>query len=45
LLADLATLTRNIVRSGTAPEIIAPLARLIEIQQRVFNLLGVKLTV
>jgi hypothetical protein len=44
LLADLATLTRNIVRCGKAPE-IALLARSTEIQQRAFDLLGVKLTV
>jgi Transposase DDE domain len=42
LLADLATLTRNIVRFGNAPE-MALLAKPTEIQQRVFNLLGVKL--
>jgi hypothetical protein len=44
LLADLATLTRNIVRCGKAPA-IALLARPTEIQQRVFDLLGVKLKV
>jgi hypothetical protein len=42
LLADLATLTRNIVRFGNAPE-MALLAKPTEIQQRVFDLLGVKL--
>jgi hypothetical protein len=42
LLADLATLTRNIVRFGNAPEMVL-LARPTEIQQRVFDLLGVKL--
>jgi hypothetical protein len=44
LLADLATLTRNIVRCGKAPE-MALLARPTEIQQRAFDLLGIKLTV
>jgi hypothetical protein len=44
LLADLATLTRNIVRCGNAPE-MALLARPTEIQQRAFDLLGIKLTV
>ncbi len=44
LLADLATLTRNIVRCGKAPE-MALLARPTEIQQRAFDLLGVKLQV
>jgi hypothetical protein len=44
LLADLATLTRNTVKCGNAPE-IALLARLTEIQQRAFDLLGIKLTV
>jgi transposase len=44
LLADLATLTRNIVKCGNAPE-MALLARPTEIQQRAFDLLGVKLTV
>jgi hypothetical protein len=43
LLADLATLTRNTVKCGKAPE-MALLARPTEIQQRVFDLLGVKLT-
>ena len=42
LLADLATLTRNIVTFGNAPE-VALLARPTEIQQRVFDLLAVKL--
>ena len=42
LLADLATLTRNIVRFGNTPE-TAVLASPTEIQQRVFDLLGVKL--
>ena len=42
LLADLATLTRNTVRCGKAPE-MALLARPTEIQQRAFDLLGVKL--
>jgi hypothetical protein len=42
LLADLATLTRNIVRFGNAPETVL-LARPTEIQQRVFDLLGVRL--
>ena len=42
LLADLATLTRNIVRCGKAPE-MALLARPTEIQQRALDLLGVKL--
>jgi hypothetical protein len=44
LLADLATLTRNTVRCGTAP-VMALLARPTEIQQRAFDLLGVKLQV
>jgi hypothetical protein len=44
LLTDLATLTRNIVRCGEAPEITL-LARPTEIQQRAFDLLGTKLTV
>jgi hypothetical protein len=44
LLADLATLTRNIVKCGNAPE-MALLARPTEIQQRAFDLLGIKLTV
>src|SRR5215470_126304 len=44
LLADLATLTRNIVRFGNTPE-TAVLASPTEIQQRVFDLLGVKLKV
>ena len=44
LLADLATLTRNIVRCGKAPE-IALLARPTEVQQHTFDLLGIKLTV
>ena len=44
LLGDLATLTRNIVRCGKAPE-MALLARPTEIQQRAFDLLGAKLTV
>jgi hypothetical protein len=43
LLADLATLTRNIVRCGKAPEMTL-LARPTEIQQRAFDLLGIKLT-
>lgn len=43
LLADLATLTRNVVRCGKAPE-MALLARPTEIQQRAFDLLGIKLT-
>jgi len=42
LLSDLATLTRNIVRCGKAPE-FALLARPTEIQQRALDLLGVKL--
>ena len=42
LLADLATLTRNTVRCGKAPEMTL-LARATEIQQRAFDLLGVKL--
>jgi hypothetical protein len=42
LLADLATLTRNTVRCGKAPE-MALLARPTEIQQRAFDLLGIKL--
>jgi hypothetical protein len=44
LLADLATLTRNTVWCGKAPA-MARLARPTEIQQRVFDLLGVKLQV
>ncbi len=44
LLSDLATLTRNTVRCGKAPE-MALLARPTEIQQRAFDLLGIKLTV
>jgi hypothetical protein len=44
LLADLATLTRNTVKYGNAPE-MALLARPTEIQQRAFDLLGIKLTV
>jgi Transposase DDE domain len=44
LLADLTTLTRNIVKCGNAPE-MALLARPTEIQQRAFDLLGIKLTV
>jgi hypothetical protein len=44
LLADLATLTRNTVRCGKAPE-MALLARPTEIQQRAFDLLGIKLMV
>jgi hypothetical protein len=44
LLADLATLTRNIVRCGNAPE-MALLARPTEIQQRAFDLLRTKLMV
>jgi Transposase DDE domain len=44
LLTDLATLTRNAVRCGKAPE-MALLARPTEIQQRAFDLLGIKLTV
>src|SRR5262245_5440131 len=42
LLADLATLTRNTVRCGNAPEMTV-LARPTEIQQRAFDLLSVKL--
>jgi hypothetical protein len=42
LLTDLATLTHNTVRCGKAPE-MALLARPTEIQQRAFDLLGVKL--
>jgi hypothetical protein len=42
LLADLATLRRNIVRFGNAPE-TAVLATPTGIQQRVFDLLGFKL--
>jgi len=42
LLADLATLTRNTVKCGKAPE-FALLARPTEIQQHAFDLLGVKL--
>jgi hypothetical protein len=41
LLADLATLTRNTVRCGKAPA-MAILARPTKIQQRAFELLGVK---
>ncbi len=41
LLADLATLTRNIVRCGNAPEMTL-LARPTQIQQRALDLLGVK---
>lgn len=41
LLADLATLTRNIVRCGKAPA-MAILARPTKIQQRAFELLGLK---
>ncbi len=44
LLADLATLTRNTVRCGKAPEMTL-LARATEIQQRAFDLLSVKLQV
>jgi hypothetical protein len=44
LLNDLATLTRNTVRCGKAPE-VALLARPTEIQQRAFDLLGTKLKV
>jgi hypothetical protein len=44
LLEDLATLTRNTVRCGEAPEMTL-LARATEIQQRAFDLLGVKLHV
>jgi hypothetical protein len=44
LLGDLATLTRNTVRCGNAPEMTL-LARPTEIQQRAFDLLGIKLTV
>jgi transposase len=44
LLTDLATLTRNTVKYGKAPE-MALLARPTEIQQRAFDLLGIKLTV
>jgi len=42
LLTDLATLTRNTVRCGKAPEMTL-LARPTEIQQRAFDLLGIKL--
>jgi Transposase DDE domain len=42
LLADLATLTRNTVRCGKAPE-MALLATPTQIQQRTFDLLGIKL--
>src|SRR5262249_51891206 len=42
LLADLATLTRNTVRCGNAPEMTV-LATPTEIQQRAFDLLSVKL--
>jgi Transposase DDE domain len=41
LLADLATLTRNTVRCGKAPAMVI-LARPTKIQQRAFELLGVK---
>jgi hypothetical protein len=41
LLADLATLTRNTVRCGQSPA-MALLARPTQIQQRAFDLLGVK---
>ena len=41
LLADLATLTRNTVRWANAPP-IALLASPTQIQQRAFDLLGVK---
>jgi hypothetical protein len=41
LLADLATLTRNTVRCGKSPA-MALLARPTQIQQRAFDLLGVK---
>jgi Transposase DDE domain len=44
LLTDLATLTRNTVKCGKAPEMTL-LARATEIQQRAFDLLGVKLQV
>ena len=44
LLTDLATLTRNTVKCGKAPE-IALLARPTQIQQRALDLLGVKLQV
>jgi hypothetical protein len=44
LLTDLATLTRNTVRCGKAPEFTL-LAKPTEIQQRVFDLLGLKLKV
>lgn len=44
LLADLATLTRNVVRYGKASA-MAMLATPSEIQQRAFDLLGVKLRV
>jgi hypothetical protein len=44
LLADLATLTRNTVRCGKAPEATL-LARPTETQQRAFDLLGIKLKV
>jgi hypothetical protein len=44
LLDDLATLTRNIVKCGKAPEMTL-LARPTEIQQHTFDLLGIKLTV
>jgi hypothetical protein len=43
LLADLATLTRNTVRCGKAPAVTL-FARPTEIQQRAFDLLGIKLT-
>jgi Transposase DDE domain len=43
LLADLATLTRNTVRCGKAPEMTL-LAKPTEIHQRAFDLLGIKLT-
>jgi hypothetical protein len=44
LLADLATLTRNTVRCGKAPEMTL-LARPTEIQRRALDLLGIKLQV
>jgi hypothetical protein len=44
LLDNLATLTRNTMRCGKAPEMTL-LARSTEIQQRAFDLLGTKLTV
>ena len=42
LLADLATLTRNTVRCGNGP-VMALLAKPTEIQQRVFDLLAIKI--